>query len=467
MLSYEILDWLVLIYFLLLNGAYIIMNVLAFFNINKYNQKSQINELKKIYRTRFYKPISVLVPAYNEEKTIISNVRSLLTLDYPEYEVVIINDGSKDNTLALLQQAFQLVTAPQSIRKSLPSQPIKDIYISKTEPRMIVVDKYNGGKADALNAGINTASFPLFCTVDSDSLLEKDCLLKVVRPFTEDLSTVAVGGIVRIANGCKIENDQIIEALVPKNWWARFQVVEYFRAFLFGRMGWDALDSLLIVSGAFGLFRKKAVIDAGGYLEGTVGEDMELVVRLHRFMREKKKKYRITFVPDPVCWTEVPEDLSILARQRARWQKGMAETLWKHKAMLFNPRYGWIGMFAFPYFLLFELFGSVIEVAGFFFLLWTWWAGLVNWHFALLFFMVAVILGIVLSLSSIVLEELFFHRYLGWRQVMTLAWFAVLENFFYRQMHSLWRLKGLIQFMTGNHSWGEMNRKGFNHGHPV
>ncbi|HEX3031597.1 MAG TPA: glycosyltransferase, partial [Bacillota bacterium] len=373
---------------------------------------------------------------------------------------VVVNDGSKDKTLELLKQAFKLVEVPLAVERKLTTKPVRAMYISTIHPRITVVDKENGGKADALNAGINASSFPLFCAVDSDSLLDRTGLLKAVRPFIEDTSTVAVGGIVRIANGCTVEDGQIIHPVIPKNHWARFQVVEYLRAFLFGRMGWDALNSLLVISGAFGLFSKRAVLEVGGYETNSIGEDMELVVRMHRVLRRQDKPYRITFVPDPVCWTEVPESAQQLRAQRMRWQNGLTDALWRNRTLFYNPKYGWIGIFAYPFFVVFELLGAVVEAAGFVFFLWTWLTGLVDPYFASLFLMVAVALGVFLSLSSIALEELFFHRYLGWRQVVLLFCYGILENIGYRQLLSLWRLKGLINYIRGNHKWGDMQRTG-------
>lgn len=460
---YDVLNWLVLLYFLLLNGTYILMNILAYFNIGRFIQMSRVLELHHIYKTRFFKPISLIVPAYNEGKTIASNLDSLLKLDYPEFEIIVVNDGSKDNTLELLKKNYRLIEVPIAVERKLDTQVVKAMYISTLYPQITVVDKENGGKADALNAGINVSSFPLFCAVDSDSLLDRTGLLKAVRPFIEDASTVAVGGIVRIANGCIVEDGQIINPTIPTSHWARFQVVEYLRAFLFGRMGWDALNSLLVISGAFGVFSKRAVLEVGGYETKSIGEDMELVVRMHRILQKQDKPYRITFVPDPVCWTEVPETGKQLRIQRIRWQNGLTDALWRNKTLCFNPRYGWIGMFAFPFFLFFELLGAVVEAAGFVFFLWTWLTGMIDPSFALLFLFVAVALGVLLSLSSITLEEQFFHRYLGWRQVMVLFLYGILENFGYRQLLSLWRLRGLANFLTGKRQWGEMQRTGLGH----
>lgn len=454
------LNWFILVYFLLINGTYILMNILAFFSIREYYHFLNVAELRSIYRTRFTKPISILVPAYNEERTILSNIKCLLKLDYPQYELIIINDGSKDSTMEILKEELNLYIVPQAIKRQLESESIRNVYQSHSYPQIKVVDKENGGKADALNAGLNVAAYPLFCSVDSDSLLEKDALMRVVRPFVEDPRTIAVGGVVRIANDCRVVDGQIDEIKIPKNHWARFQVVEYLRAFLFGRIGWDAFKGLFVISGAFGLFKKDIVIASGGFTVDTVGEDMELVVKLHRYMLERKQDYKITFVPDPVCWTEVPEEPGILAEQRARWQRGLAQTLWKHKKMCLNPNYGWIGFVVYPYFLVFEFLGPVIEVVGILFFLWSLLFGLINWPFAILFFIVAIVLGIILSLSAIVLEELFFHRYGGWRELMILCAYGVAENFYFRQANTVWRVRGLVQFLFRNRSWGQMTRKG-------
>jgi cellulose synthase/poly-beta-1,6-N-acetylglucosamine synthase-like glycosyltransferase len=304
------------------------------------------------------------------------------------------------------------------------------------------------------------ATKELFCAVDSDSILEPDVIIKMLRVFMEDESTVAVGGVVRVANGCTYKNRMVQDVRIPKTFLGRIQAVEYLRAFLFGRVGWDYLNSLLIISGAFGIFDRKAVIKAGGYLHDTVGEDMELVMRLHDYHRKENVPYRIRFIAEPVCWTEVPEDRKTLARQRNRWHRGLADTLFRYKHMMLNPRYGRPGMVAMPFFLFGELLSPVIELSGYVIVLLSWWFGVINAAFALLFFTVAVVLGMILSLSAVLLEELTTRRYDRVSDVVKLSFYALFENLGYRQMHAWWRLRGLFDYLRGNKEWGRMERKG-------
>jgi cellulose synthase/poly-beta-1,6-N-acetylglucosamine synthase-like glycosyltransferase len=326
---------------------------------------------------------------------------------------------------------------------------------------LVVVDKENGGKADALNAGINVAQHPYVCSIDADSLLEDDALQKVMKPFLEDETVIAAGGIVRIANGCEVMNGRVVRVGLSSKLLPIFQVVEYFRAFLSGRMAWHGVNGLLIISGAFGMFRRADLIEAGGYNHETVGEDMELVVRLHRYNRERKKPYRIAFVPDPVCWTEVPETARILSRQRNRWQRGLLDTMLIHARMLFNPRYGIVGVAAMPYFFLVELLGPVIELAGYVVMVLMLALGILDLQMAVLFFVVALLYGVMFSVGSVLLEEISFQRYPNPKDIAVLLSFGVLENFGYRQLTVWWRIRGFLDYIRGRHVWEAMPRKGF------
>lgn len=454
-------DWLILLYFLGLNGTYILLNVLSFFAVRRYLGERKATELEKVFQSTFFKPISIITPAYNEEETIAESVKSLLQLQYPEHEVVVVDDGSTDNTMKVLIETYKMVKAPITYAKQIDCKRINGVYVSSEYTNLVLVHKENGGKGDALNAGINIARYPLVCFIDADSLLESDALLKVVRPFLENLNTVAVGGIVRIANGCKVRSGQVTEVGTAKNSLVRFQIVEYLRAFLFGRTGWDVLNGMLIISGAFGLFSKEAVVECGGYRNDTVGEDMELVVRLHRIMRKKKRQYRITFIADPICWTEVPEKLKTLSRQRNRWQRGLIDSMLLNMKMLFNPKYGIVGLFAMPFFFFFEMLGPIAELTGYIVFFVSWYFNIVSFTFALFFLTAAIVLGIVLSVGSLVLEELSFRRYPKIFDLVILFAYAVLENFGYRQLNTWWRFKGCLDYILGKRGWGKMQRKGF------
>lgn len=408
-------------------------------------------------------PISLLVPAYNEEATVVENIRSLLALHYPNFEVVVVNDGSKDGTLQKAIDAFHLKPVQRPYQTEISHQEIRGLYGSEHYPNLIVVDKENGGKADALNAGINLARFPLFCAVDADSLLESDALLRAVQPFAEDPEKlVAVGGTVRIANGCTVRTGQVESIALPTNLLALFQIVEYLRAFLMARLAWSQFDALMLVSGAFGIFDRSAVISAGGYDSETVGEDLELIVKLHRHMHELGKDYDIQFVPDPVCWTEVPESLSVLARQRMRWQRGSLETFFKHIHMLGNPRYGMPGLLGYPHILLIDVLGPPTELLGYILLPLFFYMGVIQWDIMAAFLAMTFIFGIFVSVGSLVLEEIELRRFPRASNLLILMLVAIVENFGYRQLNSFWRIAGFWQYVSGaKTTWGEMTRRGF------
>ncbi|MCS6881577.1 MAG: glycosyltransferase [Oscillochloridaceae bacterium] len=460
-LALLVANTLILGYFLLLQGSYLILLLISSMAILRYRHIVADEHWRSIIQSPLTLPISLIAPAYNEERTIIESVRSLLSLEYPEYEVIVVNDGSRDSTLATLIEHFQLQPIPARIEYAIPCQPIRHVYRSARYPRLVVVDKENGGKADALNAGIIMASHPLFCAMDADSLLEGNALLRITRPFLEHPETVAVGGIVRIANGCQVEQGKVKAVGLSRNPLVIFQHVEYLRAFLFGRVGWSALGALLIISGAFGVFKRQAVLDAGGYRHDTVGEDFELVVRMHRRLREQKRAYRIVFLPDPVCWTEAPETLRVLGRQRNRWQRGLIDTLKIHRRMTLNPRYGRIGMVAMPYFVIIELIGPVIEMFGYLFVTMAFLLKLINLPFFLLFLTLAILLGALLSVASVTLDEIAYHRFPRLSQLLILVAFALLEQFGYRQLTVWWRIRAFVDYWRGNKSWGTMERKGF------
>ena len=447
-------------YFVALNGGYLLLGILSIRGLQRHSgDRSGIDDGATYLGIE--PPISLLVPAYNEEATIRTSIRSMLQLEYPDFELVVINDGSPDRTMDVLVREFGLVPYPGAVRIALPHASVRGIYRSTRHPNLRVIDKDNGGKADALNAGINLARHGLFCAVDADSILQRDSLLRLVRPFLDDGRTVAAGGTVRIANGSRVRGGYLEQAGIPRNWLARFQIVEYLRAFLFGRLGWTSMNAVLIISGAFGLFDRRRVVDAGGYRHDTIGEDMELVVRLHRYHRERSIPYRITYVPDPVCWTEAPEDIGTLGRQRSRWQRGLSESLALHAPWALGPRGGTAGWLAWPFMALFEWLGPLIEVAGYAFMFIGVALGAVSPVALAVFLVVAIGMGILLSVNGLLLESLAFRVYARKRDMVLLFSIAVLENFGYRQLNTLWRCRGLWQWAARRkRNWGAMRRSG-------
>lgn len=459
-------DAVILIYFLALNSFYGLLLLMSIPEIWEQTRLAEDEDLQRLMLSDALPPLTIMVPAHNEGATIESSVTAILTLEYRQYEVVVVNDGSRDDTLEHLRHAFDLYEVPRIYPETIPTQPIRAVYRSRTRTRLTVLDKENGGKADALNAAINASRYPLVIAVDADTLIEPDALMRLTRPFLLDRDVAAVGGTIRVANDCVIEHGRVIDARMPRSFLASIQVVEYLRAFLFGRLGWNRLGGNLIISGAFGLFRREYLLVVGGYDTKSVVEDMDVVVRIHRHLRTKKISYVMPFVPDPVAWTEVPVTTRVLGRQRERWHRGLVAAMWTYKDMLFNPKYGAIGMVAVPFFFFGEMLAPVVEVTGYIITALALWTGRVNYPFAVLFFLFAWGYGFCLSLWGVVLEEVSFRRYKRFGDLLRLLFYATLENFGYRQCTVWWRLKSFWAAWRGRKTWGEMTRTGFGGGKP-
>ncbi len=407
-------------------------------------------------------PIALLVPAYNEEATIVENVRSLRALQYPSFEVIVVNDGSTDATLPTLIEAFDLKPMTRGYEPAVEHRPIRGLYGSSRYANLLVVDKENGGKSDALNAGINLSRAPMFCAVDADSILEADSLLRAVQPFVDEPERMAaVGGTVRVANGCRVRAGRIVSVALPNKLLPLLQTIEYLRAFLIGRLAWSEMQSLTIVSGAFGIIRRSVAVAVGGYSHGTVGEDLEIIVKIHRYMREHRVDYAVRFVPEPVCWTEVPESPRMLGRQRIRWQRGALETFFKHARMALNPRYGRVGLLAFSHALLIDVLAPPIEVVGYVFIPAFWAFGILDVDYLVAFLAVTFTYGVFLSVGALVLAEIELRRFPRARDTLVLAAAAVAENFGYRQLNNIWRIIGLWRYLRRTQGWGPMKRIGF------
>ncbi|GKU81624.1 glycosyltransferase [Niallia sp. NCCP-28] len=414
------------------------------------------------YANELYtKPVSIIVPAYNEEAGIIQSIRSLLSINYPIYEIIVVNDGSKDSTLNKVIECYDMKKIDKVIRKQVETKTVKGIYQSTLLPKLYMIDKVNGGKADALNVGLNFSNFPYICSLDGDSVLETDAFLKVMKPIMDsNEEVVASGGSIRIANGCKIQNGHILKIGLSKHPLVIMQIIEYLRAFLMGRIGLSKHNLLLIISGAFGVFSKQWVIKAGGYRTNTVGEDMELVVRIHRLLKEAKLNKKIIYVPDPVCWTEVPEDITYLRRQRRRWHRGLFESLWNHRKLTFNPKYGSIGMISFPYFWIIEFLGPIVELLGYVYTIIAVFLGGIYLEFALLIFMLSCIYGSIFSMAAVLLEEWSLRKYPKISHILALFFYSITESFWYRPLTVFWRCEGIWQLIRKEKGWGEMKRKG-------
>ncbi len=435
--------------------------VVAYFEVRRARIRAMRADPFWVLTSDIALPISLLVPAYNEQNTIVENIHSMLSLHYPEFEVIVVNDGSTDRTLQVIIESLGLEPIERVYQHAVPCKKIRGIYGSSRYPRLLVVDKENGGKSDALNAGINLSRFPLFCAVDADSLLDHDSLLQIVKPFIEEPEQmIAVGGRIQIVNGCTVRAGQVIETGLPHQLLPLLQTIEYIRSFLISRLAWSRLDAMLIISGAFGVFKRSAAVKVGGYSHHTVGEDMEIVVKLHRYHRENNIPYQMRYVPESICWTEAPSTLRLLRRQRMRWQRGMVQTLVKHRAMIFNASYGPAGTIGMGYFFIFDLVGPLVELFGYISIPVAWKLGKLQGDFFLAYVMLTFTYGIFISTGSLLLE-LFVTRTGSVKDLGTLALVAVAENFGYRQLNNIWRLEGIIQYLRGETGWGEMDRAGF------
>lgn len=451
----------IVVYFVALNSFYALLLLLAIPEIWEQHRLAEDEDLVRLQEVGAPPPISILVPAHNESATIEASITAILTLQYRHYEVIVVNDGSSDNTMERLEEAFDLYEIPRTYPETLSTKPIRALYRSRTRPRLLVIDKENGGKADSLNAAINASRWPLVIAVDADTLIEPDAMLRLTRPFSLGLRIAAVGGTVRVANGSVIQDGRVLEARVAPRFLPGVQVVEYLRSFLYGRLGWNRLGGNMIISGAFGLFRKDHLLEIGGYRTDSIVEDFDVVVRLHRYLLDRRIPYSITFVPDPVAWTEVPETLAVLGRQRERWHRGLILTLWKYRRMMLRPRYKRIGMLGFPFFALGEMLAPLVEVAGYLVTILGLWWGFIDVSFALLFLLVALGYGMILSMWGILLEEIGFWRYRRVGDLVRLLGFAVLENFGYRQCTVWYRLKAFWSALRARKTWGRMTRTGF------
>jgi cellulose synthase/poly-beta-1,6-N-acetylglucosamine synthase-like glycosyltransferase len=458
------LAWLILLIGIYQNLLYIAQLPAAWLELRQHSQAEDTESAWHLLLSQVAVPIALIVPAYNEEATIVENVRSMLNIRYPEFEVIVVNDGSKDQTLSKLIETFRLKPVTRAYDLAVKHAPVRQIYKSPIYGNLIVIDKENGGsKSDASNAGINMCRTPLFCVVDADSLLEVESLLSSVRPFMEDPERmIAVGGTVRVLNGCEVKSGQVVRVGLPHNPLALVQYMEYIRAFLMARLAWSRWGMLSIISGAFGIFRRDVVVEVGGFSHGTVGEDYDLVIKMHKHMCDTGRPYAMRYVPEPVCWTEAPESFKVLGTQRKRWQRGALEVFFRHRDMMLKPRYGVLGMVGFPNNLIIDVIGPLAEFTGYLLMPVLWLAGRLNGDFILAYTALFFLLGLFISICSLILEEMELRRLDRWQDLIKLSFVAILENFGYRQYNSWLRLVGWWEFLRQKKAWGEMTRRGVN-----
>lgn len=464
-LLYDLFTYGIFAYSVAILSFYIFIGLYSIGETRKHIRKSTFADYQILASSEHAPSLSILAPAYNEAATIVENVRSLLNIYYNNFEVIIINDGSKDDSLQKLIPVYDLELVPYFIEQPLVTKPIRGIYRSRNPvyKKLVVVDKVNGGKADALNVGINIARNKYVVCIDVDCILEQDAMLKLTKPFLEkgDKRVIATGGVVRIANSCEVEDGKIVKVHLPKLFLPRMQTLEYIRAFLLGRMAWSRMDGLLLISGAFGAFDREIVIKAGGYNHNTVGEDMELVVRMRRYMEERDLPYEVAYIPDPLCWTEAPASFKILGRQRNRWTRGTIETLRMHRKMFFNPKYGVLGLVSYPYWFFFEFMAPLIEFIGFIGFCLFAFLGLMDWRFfgALLLFIYAF--AAMFSVFAILMEVMTYNQYKKRQEIISLLLTALLEPLVFHPFTIWAAVQGNIDLLRKKKAWGEMSRQGF------
>lgn len=451
---FDYVNAVILVYFVLANAMYTVLMVISLYAVSIHSKFAASTSYEDIMDSPVTPPVALLVPSFNEQEVIVATVEALMDLRYPEKEVIVIDDGSTDQSLDRLIARFGLKRMDLIYRPVLQASTPYAFFHNPEIPELLVIAKPNGGKSDALNVGINMSRSPYFCTVDADSIVERDALLRLIAPIVHsNVNTIVSGGVVRIANGCIVERGKVVEIGLPKSWIERCQVVEYIRTFLFGRPGWNFLRANFITSGAFCLLQKEAVVLAGGFGTDTVTEDIDMIASLHEFMRKKKWKYNMVFTTDPVCWTECPKNFDMLARQRRRWQLGLMQTVMKHDKMIFGFRYGLLGMISMPFHAFIEAIGCVVETIGLVILPLSFFVGAMPFSLFLLLMFLAFGYGTLLSFASVLLAEATVRRYPKYSDMLTLMLYAMLENFGYRQMISFFRAQGVFRYIRGAQKW--------------
>ena len=463
------LEYINIVFLLFTTGLMVLYSCMGYLSTRNslhYRNKNSFGQLNGVKDSPIAPTISIIAPAYNEGLTIIENVRSLLSLNYESYEVIVVNDGSKDDTFEKMLRTFDMVRVSAPKDPNWRSKPVRAVYKSKLKNfnKLILIDKENGGKSDALNAGISFSRSKYVGCIDVDCLLHPDALLHVVKSFIQPSQkrVIAVGGVIRVANSCKIENGELKKIRIPKSWLAKFQLLEYTRSFLIGRMAWGRIDSLLIISGAFGFFDREIAMAAGGYDTGTVGEDMEIVFRMRRYMHNRNQPYTVSYIPDPLCWTEVPEDLNIFINQRDRWARGNLETLVTHRDMLFNPRFGRLGLLSYPYWLFYEWLTPLLEFFGFISIMVFYLLGILNWKFFLVLTTMVYSFATMFSVFAVLMEVFSYNQYKSKKDILTLIGCALLEPFVFHPIVVWAAVRGNYKkLVKANSGWGEQVRKGF------
>lgn len=448
------------LYYIIIYGSILFVSAMigAFVFYFQERRKKYKNQIER----KFYLPVSIIVPAYNEEVTIISTINSLLKLDYKLYEIIIVDDGSSDNTLNKIIEYYNLKKVKKVVRNKMKTKKVKAYYEGNAKVKLIVVAKENGGKADALNAGINISSFPYFLTIDADSVLQKDSLTEIVKPIIENNNTIAVGGVIKLSNNLNFKNGEVIEDKLPHGYLEMIQTLEYDRTFLAGRTVFDLFNGNLIISGAFGLFNKQRVIEIGGYKLNTVGEDMELVIRLHDYAISNKINYSVKYATNAICYTQAPSTLHDLKKQRQRWHTGLFQSLMIHKNMFLNPKYKALGLLSFPYYWVYELLAPLTETIGLIFIVISYFLELINFRFMIIYFATYVMFCTIFTVTTFFNRTYIKNHQISLYDFIKVLFYSFIENFGFRQLLNLYRLEAFFLYHKNKLKWGQITREKVN-----
>lgn len=455
---------LILVYYVVLHGIYLLLILLGALRIRRYQREITFDEFRQIAESSLSMPVSLIIPCYNEAAILAGTIANALLLDYPEFEILIVSDGSTDGTIPLLRARYGLQKIDRHGCRKISTKEILGIYESSTHSKLVVIDKVNGRRADAINAAVNEARYPLLCIIDADCVLEKDTLLRLARPFLRDSRTGAVAGIVRPSNGLTVEEGEIVSKGFPRTLLGMNQEIEYARSFQWARIGLSSLHSMLCISGALLLIRKDLFERVGGSWPGAITDDIELTMRLNREVQDLRKKNtpRLLFAPDAVCYTEVPETVSQYASQRNRWQRGTLQGIARNRGMLFNPAYGLTGLFGMPFFLIFEGLAALVELSAWILMVACLLINIATWHEILIMIYLAYIAGVFVSLTAVLITESGRFRATSWSDFWRLLLAILLDNLGFHQFHLLIRALATFQYaVLGRRDLGQpMTRNG-------
>ena len=461
----HILLWVILAYYIVLQSIYLLLVLIGATQVRRYHRGITFAEFRRIGESPLSMPVSIIIPCYNEAEIIVGTIRNALRLNYPQYEVIVVSDGSTDATIGLLSESFKMRKIDRFGRRHIPTKEVLGVYESQEYPNLVVVEKVNGRRADAINAAVSLSRYPLLCIIDADCVLDADALLHMARPFLRDTGVAAVAGVVRPSNGLSIVDGQILSSGLPNTLLGMNQEVEYARSFQWARIGLSRLKSMLCISGALLLIKKSLFEEVGGSWPGAMTDDIEFTMRLNRHIHDRRRKdhQRLIFAPDAVCFTEIPEKFRQYASQRNRWQRGTMQAIFRNRGMIFNPRYGMTGLLGMPFFLIFEAMAAVVELSAWILMVVCLVLGIATGSEILIMLFLAYILGAFLSLSSVLLTESTRLRTASWRDFWRLILAILIDNLGFHQFHLLIRVVGTFQYFLGRRDLGAVMTRNGNH----